>query len=278
MYVSSLLYFIMMIFFVLILNIDIKANESSNQSSYQQSVLTSLLERSVPELFTPSFIVDIGCGKGDFLPLLADRFPKAEIWGLDRQDLDQVQRKKLHSNSRIHFSKHDIEQIPPSVLKNKFDFALSVSLLHLCSSPEKSLKNIKALLKKDAILLIQIPLELPAHFAKDTKTIMQSAQWKEHFKSYSTSWRLQSIDQYKFLAKQEGLNLSKLLLFEDKQEFAKEKNFADFLREWYEPYLHLPLHLREEYLKQFIEVYLKKIDKTKPIIWTVDRAEFQFKI
>ena len=43
----------------------------------------SFLRKILPPAFVPKRVLDFGCGQGDSLPALADRFPGAEIFGYD---------------------------------------------------------------------------------------------------------------------------------------------------------------------------------------------------
>jgi trans-aconitate 2-methyltransferase len=62
----------------------------------------------------PSSVVDLGCGPGNLTAGLADRWPDADIEGVD-SSADMIERaQRDHARDRVHFSVGDVREWAPS--------------------------------------------------------------------------------------------------------------------------------------------------------------------
>jgi SAM-dependent methyltransferase len=59
--------------------------------------------RRLPADFHPQRVLDFGCGIGDTTPILAERFPEADIIGFDTSDPALVYARRTYGSARISF-------------------------------------------------------------------------------------------------------------------------------------------------------------------------------
>jgi 2-polyprenyl-3-methyl-5-hydroxy-6-metoxy-1,4-benzoquinol methylase len=91
--------------------------------------------------------LDVGCGSGAVCAALAKAFPQAEIVGMD-PDEESVRRARAAAPSARF-----VMEMP----KNTFDLVTLCDVLHDLAEPEKTLREIRALLKPDGTLFIVEP-------------------------------------------------------------------------------------------------------------------------
>jgi ubiquinone/menaquinone biosynthesis C-methylase UbiE len=108
-------------------------------------------------------IVDLGCGTGTIALLLADRFPKAEIVGVDlAESMLRLARAKVSARglgARVSLLREDVKQT--SLGDGSFDLVLSNSTLHHLPDPHRLLLEMKRLGREGAALLL-VDLARPA--------------------------------------------------------------------------------------------------------------------
>jgi len=119
-----------------------------------------LLER-VP-LRTPGTVVDLGCGPGNSTELLVEKFPAAEIIGVDTSDdMLQSARKRL---PKLRFEKGDIAtwqpQTPP-------DLIYANAAFHWVPDHGRLIPRLFAMLAPGGVLAFQVPAnqQEPSHRA-----------------------------------------------------------------------------------------------------------------
>lgn len=131
---------------------------------------------SLIDLKNPSKILDVGCGPGNATILLAERWPKASITGIDasaemiakaRQDYPQV-------TWLIRDAAGDLSDL------TRFDLVFSNAALQWMPNHEVLLPNIFGLLGKGGVLAVQVPnnYDSPVHLA--IRKVTDSPKWREY--------------------------------------------------------------------------------------------------
>jgi 2-polyprenyl-3-methyl-5-hydroxy-6-metoxy-1,4-benzoquinol methylase len=135
---------------------DVMAEESN------QTVLAGLIDKILPlvpglieKLQKGIKVLDIGCGSGRAINLMAKTFPNSEFMGCDFSS-EAIQNAKNESKSlglsNTHFEKSDVADF---IKKEHFDLITAFDAIHDQANPDKVLQNIKASLNRDGVFLMQ---------------------------------------------------------------------------------------------------------------------------
>lgn len=135
-------------------------SEDSNQS-----VVSSLLEVILPSI--PGIVdrleegievVDLGCGRGNALNLMAKTFPKSNFLGYDLSeeaiDYAKTQAEK-QALKNVSFEVRDLTDYNITAQPNKYDFVTTFDAVHDQARPDNLLAGIFKSLKEDGIYLMQ---------------------------------------------------------------------------------------------------------------------------
>ena len=93
-------------------------------------------------------IVDVGCGFGATVIVLAQRFPGSEIVGIDLSDpLLQLANETAQAaglGERVRFEKADVQEIPYD--DDSFDIVINLQMLHIVEDPIAMLNEMERVL------------------------------------------------------------------------------------------------------------------------------------
>jgi ubiquinone/menaquinone biosynthesis C-methylase UbiE len=139
----------------------IEALDLVNRGQYEERFAAYWL-KSLPEvverLERGGRILDVGCGVGRVALTLASAFPKTEIVGLDldRESIRQAgaaaRSRKL--GNRVQFLAQRLGEFDPG---DKFDLVTACDAIHDFAAPVETLKQMRAVLKPDGVLLAVEP-------------------------------------------------------------------------------------------------------------------------
>ena len=136
-------------------------HEVMAEESYQ-TVVVGLIDYILP--LVPNLIdslkngikvLDIGCGKGKAVNLMAKHFPKSSFYGYDLSNEavdDAIKDSKDMNNSNTFFKNQDILDL---ALNEKFDLITAFDAIHDQPKPDLVLKNIYNSLSERGIFLMQ---------------------------------------------------------------------------------------------------------------------------
>jgi SAM-dependent methyltransferase len=99
----------------------------------------------------PPSVCEIGCGSGAFLERI--RPHAATTVGIDPSEVSG----NAVSNRGIEFHRGTAEDPPDAIKGREFDLVTMFQSLEHCRDPERAVANAKALLKKDGLLVIDVP-------------------------------------------------------------------------------------------------------------------------
>lgn len=99
-------------------------------------------------------LLDVGCGSGNLIVQIADKFPNLELIGLDisAEILDRAKMRADEKQKEIDFKEGSVEKLPFS--DDHVDFIVSTLSLHHWINPQKAFQEIYRVLKKGGIALI----------------------------------------------------------------------------------------------------------------------------
>ena len=101
----------------------------------------------------PRRILDFGCGQGGWLDLLAARFPKAEIWGVDVSRVGLAKAAARRTEGR--FIAFDGRRIP--LADHSFDLVFSVHVLEYVPDIRETFSELARLLKPGGTACLVTP-------------------------------------------------------------------------------------------------------------------------
>jgi SAM-dependent methyltransferase len=108
------------------------------------------LQRALP--LTATRVLEVGCGEGRQLTVLGDRFPDADLVGLDLPDLEL---EEAWTGVESHMVQASALQLP--FADNTFDLVLALEVLEHLSDPPQALREISRV-ASDAVI-VSVPWE-----------------------------------------------------------------------------------------------------------------------
>jgi trans-aconitate 2-methyltransferase len=127
-------------------------------------------------LENPLRVVDLGCGPGNSTELLAGRFPKAEVIGLDNSpDMLAAARKRL-PNTR--FIEADVAQWTPDA---PVDLLFSNATFQWIPGHQAVLKRLTGLLAPGGAFAMQVPDNLAEPTHTSMREVALAGPWKGKF-------------------------------------------------------------------------------------------------
>lgn len=148
-------------------------------------------------LTSPTAVVDLGCGAGEMARLMAERWPGAEVFGLDssREMLD----KAAATPSPVRWIEADIWSWRPD---QPPDLLFSNAALHWVDRHEELFPRLLGFLLPGGCLAVQMPLShaLPSHRLMQ-ETLADLGQASEELQaSLAREWILPTAGYYDLLA------------------------------------------------------------------------------
>ena len=138
-----------------------QAYGAADFSASDQAVVERLVELLGPgALGEPLRILDLGCGPGNITFRVAERFPKAQVIGLDGAAAmlalaEQTLNAKPDWRQRVSFLAERLPLGPPSALAPGFGVLVSNSLLHHLHDPQVLWRTVVELAAPGAMVLIR---------------------------------------------------------------------------------------------------------------------------
>jgi trans-aconitate 2-methyltransferase len=130
-------------------------------------------------------VADLGCGTGHLTAHLLEKFPKAQVVGVD-SSAQMLEKTTAYQNPRLEFVLADLStwqpEKPPSVI-------VSNAALQWLEGHETLIPKLANLLEADGVLAVQMPInfEQPSH--RILRDLTSSETWKPHLKRFSSQLR-----------------------------------------------------------------------------------------
>jgi trans-aconitate 2-methyltransferase len=102
--------------------------------------------------FIPKDIIDVGCGPGNSTQVLQERWPSANVIGLDSS-------KNMINKARAEYPDMNwhVADIVTYDTKQKYDLVYSNATIQWIPNHEKLFKKMSALLNDNGVMAVQIP-------------------------------------------------------------------------------------------------------------------------
>jgi len=108
----------------------------------------------------PGHVIDLGCGPGNSTALLARRWPRAKLEGLDASEpmLDQARRSGIQAT----WHSGDIPSWSPTL---RYDVIFANAALHWLSDQDELMRRLMSYLAPGGVLAFQVPVNFnePSH-------------------------------------------------------------------------------------------------------------------
>lgn len=127
----------------------------------------------------PTRIIDIGCGPGNSTVILKNRWPNADVYGLDNSK-SMIEKAKADYDD-IHWlfmgANDDLAPL------GQFDIVFSNAALQWIPDHEILIPNLYNMLRKNGVLAAQAPCVRHLPVYADIQRLIQSEKWAEYFRS-----------------------------------------------------------------------------------------------
>jgi trans-aconitate 2-methyltransferase len=123
----------------------------------------------------PRRIADLGCGTGDLTRLLLQRWPEAEVWGVDRSPemLERARRSPARPNLR--FVRRDLRRWHPP---RPLDLIVSNAVLQWLPDHGRVLESLADLLGAGGTMAVQIPNNRRAPASRAVEDLLAEPKWR----------------------------------------------------------------------------------------------------
>ncbi|WP_323961758.1 trans-aconitate 2-methyltransferase [Arthrobacter sp. JZ12] len=124
----------------------------------------------------PRRVVDLGCGSGELTAVLAQRWPDAEVLGIDSSpEMVNAARRRPHQPPNLAFAVGDVRDFRPAA---GTDVVVSNAVLQWVQGHQELLVQWASLLEEGAWLAVQVP----GNFSAPSHTLMRgladSERWR----------------------------------------------------------------------------------------------------
>lgn len=125
----------------------------------------------------PWFVADLGCGPGNMTELLAKRWPKAQVLGVDnsREMVDAARARQAASGDRLAFARGDVRNWKPD---RPVDVLTCNAVLQWVPGHATLLTNWVARLAPGGWLAVQVPGNADQPSDQILRDLTVSSQWR----------------------------------------------------------------------------------------------------
>jgi trans-aconitate 2-methyltransferase len=128
-------------------------------------------------LANPGRIVDLGCGPGNSTRALAERWPRAELLGIDSSA--EMIEAAWRTRMRAVFEQQDIGHWCP--WSARYNLVFSNAALQWVPGHERVLPQLLAVLAPGGCFAVQVPCNLHAPAHQIVRDIARSSAWRDQF-------------------------------------------------------------------------------------------------
>ncbi len=141
----------------------------------------------------PATIVDLGSGTGEITRLLAERWPNAEVLGIDSSP-EMVERARSLETDRLRFQLGDIAAWEPD---RRPDLIFSNAALHWIDDHAAIFSRLRSHVATDGTLAVQMPDNWwePTH--RIPAEILEDFRWSDEARSALMTDRLSNPERYR---------------------------------------------------------------------------------
>ena len=205
-------------------------------------------------------ILDVGCGDGKITADFAANLPESNIVGIDSSPemIDYARQKYSQSKySNLSFKCIDARSIE---FQNEFDLVFSNATLHWVDNHQAFLKGANQALKDSGRLIISCggegnAAQILATFAELTAM----DKWQDYFTDFYNPYFFYGLKDYQTWLSQARFKVKRLELVPKDMTHQGKAGLAGWIRTTWMPFTkYVPESQQEEFIAQFVELYLAK--------------------
>jgi trans-aconitate 2-methyltransferase len=141
----------------------------------------------------PRAIADLGCGTGHLTATLLERFPTAQVWGVDSSAEMLIAAQKHAQPGKLEFVRADLRSwTPPQSL----ELIVSNAALQWVPNHEALIPRLAGLLKESGWLAIQMPANFDAPSHTLLRELTSSSRWKSQLEGAAEPRHSMPTDWY----------------------------------------------------------------------------------
>lgn len=207
----------------------------------------------------PKKILDIGCGPGNSSKVLVQRYPGADVLGVDNSPAMIDAAREQHPD--IRFMQCDAN-IDLCILDRDFDIVFSNACIQWIPDHNTLLENMICLLKPGGVIAIQTPMNYQEPIHQIIRQISTNHKWSSRFENSRIFYNLTQSEYYDLLS-----DITSDFCIWQTTYFHKMKSHNDIM-EWYRatglrPYLNVlsetdKLDLEKDIYDELISAYPKQ--------------------
>ncbi|MFZ3148417.1 MAG: methyltransferase domain-containing protein [Methanothrix sp.] len=203
-------------------------------------------------------ILDIGCGDGRITAHLAGLVPNGSVLGVDLSPEMICFAADQHGNHlNLSFQVADASELHFS---EKFDLVVSFACLHWIKDHLSVLKSVQQSLVPGGRFLMQCGGRGNAARILDlTGDLTTSPLWEEYFSGFSFPYNFYGPEEYGTWLAEAGLRPLRAELVAKDMIHQGQEGLEGIIRNTWLPYTErLPVHLRDEFVKEIAGRYLER--------------------
>lgn len=209
-------------------------------------------------------VLDIGCGDGKLTKRLAILVPQGEVVGLDQSQSMLDAANKLIDETvfgRLSFVLGDAQTFN---LGRSFDVITSFTALHWVHDHAAVIRNAARHLDAGGRIYFLLPhSEYCTQFVETKKAMKSSPKYAELIGDFETNMVKLSLDAYLPMLLSNGFRVDLISLQLRPATFDSRDQMFGWLKAWiFVEYRMIPLEKREEFVKDFLDIYLSQPGST----------------
>jgi trans-aconitate 2-methyltransferase len=125
---------------------------------------------------SPKVVVDLGCGPGNSTEILCDRFPQANVIGLDTSEDMLARARTRNACMRASFVRGDVATWTPEA---PVDLVFANAVLHWLPDHAELFPRFVRALAKGGVLAVQMPRNFEAPTHRILRALAEEPPWAE---------------------------------------------------------------------------------------------------
>lgn len=204
----------------------------------------------------PRNILDLGCGDGGITADLADKYPNANVVGIDISKKMIAHANKTHKRKNLSFFVGDAER--DLLFYEQFDLVFSSSTLHRLNNPEEAVRGIFNALRTGGKFIGTFPITGSQLYTDALATVDNNEKWKPYLPQKQRKNYKLSVDIWRERFEAAGFTVGSINSLAHNEPFYSRQAFRDFLR-CTSIYRSLLGDQREiEFFEEVVDEYLTK--------------------